>query len=190
MSEKATFRFVLVISAIVVALVIVLNKKILPVPSNVPAFIYQLPKLHAVINGTVSVLLICSLLAIRKKKISVHKRLNITAFFLSALFIISYVTYHWIAIETLYGDVNHDGVVDVAEKTTAGLARPIYLGILSSHILLAIFVFPLILMSFYHGLKNNVAKHKRLTRWSFPVWLYVAVTGVVVYFLISPYYHY
>ncbi|MCX6310757.1 MAG: DUF420 domain-containing protein [Bacteroidetes bacterium] len=190
MSEKAIFRLVMVISVVVVGLVVVLNKKILPVPAEIPSFVYHLPMLHAIINGTCSVLLICSLMAIRKKKIAIHKKLNITAFVLSALFIVSYVTYHWLAIETLYGDTNHDGVVDVAEKAAAGMARPIYLGILSSHILLAIVVFPLILLSFYHGLKNNVAKHRKLTRWSFPVWLYVTITGVVVYFLISPYYHF
>lgn len=188
MSEKGIFRLVMVVSVVVVALVVVLNRKILPVPADIPMFVYKLPLLHAIINGTCSLLLIFSYLAIRRKKITLHKRLNITAFFLSALFIVSYVTYHYLANETLYGDTDHNGVVDAAEKTAAGFMRPLYLTILTSHILLAVVVFPLILLSFYHGLKNNIVKHRKLTRFSFPIWLYVTVTGVVVYLMIKPYY--
>lgn len=178
----------MVISVIVIALVVVLNKKVLPAP-EAPAFVYHLPLLHAMINGTCFMLLIFSYRAIRKKKIAVHKRLNVTAFFLSALFIVSYVTYHWLAKEALYGDANHDGVIDGSELEAAGTMRKIYLGILTSHILLSAIVFPLILFSFYYGLKNDVVRHRKLTRWSFPMWLYVTFTGVVVYLLISPYYH-
>ena len=77
-----------------------------------------------------------------------------------------------------------------ASFPTGNPVRPLYLFILSSHIILAAVVLPLILLSFYHGLKNNVAKHRKLTRWSFPIWLYVTVTGVVVYLMISPYYQF
>jgi putative membrane protein len=189
MSEKGIFRLVMIISVVVVALVVVLNRKVLPVPAETPAFVPWQPVLHAFINGTCSILLICSYIAIRRKKITVHKRLNVTAFFLSALFIVSYVTYHYLVKhETLYGDLDHNGVVSDAEKATAGFMRPVYLTILTSHILLAAVVFPLILLSFYHGLKNNVVKHRKLTRFSFPIWLYVTVTGVVVYLMIHPYY--
>jgi putative membrane protein len=188
MSEKATFRLVMAISVVVLVLVIILNRKVLPAPAEFPAFVYDLPMLHAIINGTCSVLLVFSFLAIRKRNISRHKRLNIAAFCLSALFLISYVTYHWLAKETMYGDANHDYILDAGEKDAAGFMRTLYLFILTTHIILAALVLPLILMSFYHGLKNNVTKHRKLTRWSFPIWLYVTVTGVVVYLMVMPYY--
>ena len=176
MSEKAIFRIVMAVSMAVFLLVIVLNRKLIPPPAEIPAFIYKLPLLHAITNGTCSVLLIISYMSIRREKVTLHKRLNITAFLLSALFIASYVTYHYMAPETPF--------------PTSNPVRPLYLFILSSHIILAAIVLPLILLSFYHGLKNNVAKHRKLTRWSFPIWLYVTVTGVVVYLMISPYYQF
>jgi putative membrane protein len=176
MSEKAIFRIVMAVSMAVFLLVIVLNRKLIPPPAEIPAFIYKLPLLHAITNGTCSVLLIISYMSIRRKKVTLHKRLNIAAFLLSALFIASYVTYHYMAQETPF--------------PTGNPVRPLYLFILSSHIILAAIVLPLILLSFYHGLKNNVEKHRKLTRWSFPIWLYVTVTGVVVYLMISPYYQF
>jgi putative membrane protein len=93
-------------------------------------------------------------------------------------------------VETRFGDVNHDGVVDVVEKTNAGSLRYIYFFILFSHIMLAAVVLPLVLISLYRGLTGQIAKHKKITRWSFPIWLYVTTTGVIVYLLISPYYNF
>jgi putative membrane protein len=133
-----------------------------------------LPKLNALLNATCSVLLLLSFYFIKKKQINIHKRINITAFCLSALFLISYVTYHWLANETSFPKDNP--------------LRPIYLFILISHIFLAAIVLPLVLFSFYRGLNMQVPKHKKIVRWSFPIWLYVTVTGVIVYFMISPYY--
>jgi putative membrane protein len=176
MSEKAIFRIVMAVSMAVFLLVIVLNRQLIPAPAEIPAFIYKLPLLHAITNGTCSLLLIISYMSIRRKRVTLHKRLNVTAFLLSALFMASYVTYHYMAPETPF--------------PTGNPLRPLYLFILSSHIILAAVVLPLILLSFYHGLKNNVAKHRKLTRWSFPIWLYVTVTGVVVYLMISPYYQF
>lgn len=174
MSEKGIFRLVMVVTAAVIGLVVLLNLKVLPRPEQTPSFVYHLPLLHACINGTCSVLLLISYFAIRRKKVKLHKRLNITAFLLSALFIASYVTYHYLATETTFPKDNS--------------MRPVYLFILSSHIILSGIVLPLILLSFWHGLKNNIVKHRKLTRWSFPIWLYVTITGVVVYLMISPYY--
>lgn len=176
MSEKAIFRLVMIVTIAVVALVVVLNMKIIPRPEATPAFVYHLPLLHAIINGTCSILLIVSYLAIRRKKIALHKKLNVTAFILSALFIASYVTYHYLANETMYPKGNS--------------LRPVYLFILITHISCSVIVLPLILLSFYHGLKNNIVKHRKLTRFSFPIWLYVTITGVVVYLMISPFYNF
>lgn len=174
MSEKSVFRIVLAVSVFVFVAVIVLNKKLIPPPAEIPSFVYSLPLLNAIINGTCSLLLVFSYLSIKKKKVATHKKLNLIAFFLSSIFLLSYITYHYMAQETSYPKENP--------------IRPIYLTILITHIILAALVLPLILMSFYHGLKNNIAKHRKLTRWSFPIWLYVTVTGVVVYLMISPYY--
>ncbi len=180
MNDKLVFRIIIFVSLVVLAAVVILNKKILPVPETIPVFVYKLPKLNAMLNGTCSLLLLLSLYMIKQKNTAAHKKLNIITFILSALFLLSYITYHWLAHETSYPE---------------GPLRITYLMMLVSHILLAAFVLPLVLMSFYYGLKiqqpggnTYVQKHKRLTRWSFPIWLYVTITGVVVYVMISPYY--
>ncbi len=173
-NDKNVFRIVLIISVVVFAAVVILNKKILPVPEIVPAFIYQLPMLNACINGTCSVLLILSLIAIKKKNVDLHKKINLCAFVLSALFLVSYITYHWLAKETSFPKDNP--------------LKGIYYFILISHIILAAVVLPMVLMSFYYGLNNEVDKHRKLVRFSYPVWLYVTITGVIVYLMISPYY--
>lgn len=174
MNDKLVFRIVMAISIVVFLAVVVLNKKILPVPETIPDFVYQLPKLNAFINGTCSILLLVSLYMIKQKNIEAHKRLNIFTFILSSLFLVSYITYHWLAQETSFPKDNP--------------MRPLYLVILLSHIVLAALVLPLILLSFHKGLQMQVEKHKKLVRWSYPIWLYVTVTGVVVYLMISPYY--
>lgn len=174
MNDKLAFRVIMGISVFVLVAVIILNKKILPVPDVIPAFVYKLPKLNAMINGTCSLLLLLSLYMIKQKNIEAHKKLNIITFCLSSLFLLSYITYHWLAQETSYPK-------DAPFRT-------VYLIILISHIILAALVLPLILLSFYRGLKNEVNKHKKLVRFAFPIWLYVTVTGVVVYLMISPYY--
>ena len=103
-----------------------------------------------------------------------HKLLNIITFLLSSLFLISYVIFHATGIKTTYGG--------------EGSIRIFYYFILITHIILAAFVLPLVLFSFYHGLKMHVERHRKLVRWSYPIWLYVTVSGVIVYIMISPYY--
>lgn len=174
LSDKAVFRLAMVIGTVVLVAVILLNDRFLPKPDVPPTWTYTLPLMNAFINGTCSVLLIFSLLAIRKKNIERHKTLNLTAFLLSALFLVSYVVFHFLAKETSFGNT--------------GSIKYFYYTILISHIILAAIVLPLILLSFYHGLKNNTVKHRRITRWSYPIWLYVTISGVIVYVMISPYY--
>ena len=175
-SEKSIFRIVLSISVLVFVLVIILNKRIIPVPDNIPTFAYFLPKLNAIINGTCFILLLISFYFVKQKQYNIHKRINITAFFLSALFLISYVTYHYLVPETKYGG--------------DGLMKNIYYFILVTHIILAALVLPLILLSFYYGLNDNRVKHKKIVKWSFPIWVYVTFTGVLVYLMLSPYYNF
>ncbi len=174
MNDKLTFRIVLGISIFVFIAVVILNRKILPVPEHIPDFVYQLPKLNAFINGTCSILLLISLYFIKQKNIVMHKKINIAAFILSSLFLVSYITYHWLAKETAY--------------PTGNPMRPVYLTILISHIILAALVLPMVLMSFYYGLQMDVVKHRKLVRFAYPIWLYVTITGVVVYLMISPFY--
>ncbi len=171
-NEKKILRGVFILSAVVFLLIVILS--MLPKAETVPSFVKFLPRLNAIINATCSVLLLASLYNIRKKNIRRHKILNLTTFALSAIFLLSYVTFHSFGIETRYPADNP--------------LRPLYFIILFTHIILAAIVLPLVLMSFYYGLTNNIRSHRRLTRWSFPIWLYVTVSGVVVYLMISPYY--
>jgi len=189
-TDKFIFRFVAVVSIAVFVLVLLLNRRLIPAPKAVPSFTIYLPALNAFLNGTCSVLLLLSLYFISKLNITMHKRINILAFILSSLFLVSYVVFHWLAPETKYGDTNGDGVVSVAEAAAAGNIRYVYYVILITHIILAAVVLPLVLLSFYRGLQMQVEKHKKLVRWTFPIWLYVTITGVIVYLMISPYYHF
>lgn len=189
-NDKTVFKIVLGVSALICVVVVVLNQKLIPVPDTFPAFIYKLPLLNAFLNGSCSVLLIASLWAIKKRNIELHKKLNLTAFLLSSLFLISYVTAHYFIPDTKFGDVDHNGILDEMELAAVSGIRPVYLIILLSHILLAVIVLPMILLSFYFALKDDRVKHKKITRFSYPIWLYVTLTGVVVYALISPYYNY
>jgi putative membrane protein len=176
MSDKLVFRISLVLTVVVCVLVVVLNRRVITPPSDFPDFIYRLPLLHAIINGTCSLLLIASLRSIKSKKVATHKKLNLTAFFLSVVFLLSYVTYHFFVPETSYG--------------SEGVLKYIYYFILITHIIGAAVVLPLILLSFWHGLQNQVEKHKKVVRFSFPIWLYVTTTGVVIYLMISPFYQF
>jgi putative membrane protein len=173
-NEKKILYGIFILSAIVLIAVIILG--MLPRSENIPPFVKYLPTLNAMLNGICSILLLVSYYFIRKKNVIMHKKLNITIFVLSALFMLSYVTFHSFGIETKF--------------PTDNPIRPIYLTILLSHILLATIVLPLVLLSFYYGLTNKIKTHRKLTRWSFPIWLYVTVSGVIVYLMISPYYNF
>lgn len=190
MNDKVIFRLITAVSIFVFLVVVVLNRKIIPVTIETPSYIYFFPKLNAMINGTCTILLLLSFYFIRRGNIQMHKRINLFAFFLSSLFLISYIVFHYFAPETKFGDLNGNGVLEAEEIIAAGNVRYIYYVILITHIILAAIVLPLILLSFYRGLQMNVEKHRKLVRYSFPVWLYVTITGVIVYLMISPYYQF
>ncbi|GIV27694.1 MAG: putative membrane protein YozB [Bacteroidia bacterium] len=187
-SEKSTKILITILTIIVLAIVIILNKKFVTPPSHIPEFIYHLPLLNAILNSTSFILLIFSLLAIKQKKINVHKNLNLLAFILSAIFLISYVVAHFYLPETIYGDANHNGILEENEKIEVGLLRKLYLLILSTHIIFATVAFPLILLSFYYGLNNKILQHQKIVRFAYPLWLYVCFTGPIVYLFLRPYY--
>ncbi len=190
LSEKKVKIIIYSTTVAVCALVVVLNQKWIPHPDSFPHFIYSLPKLNAFLNGSCSILLLFSLWAIKNKNIERHKKLNISAFILSVLFILSYVTAHYFIPDTKFGDLNHDEIMSPEESNMVSGIKPLYVIILLSHIFLAVAVLPMVLLSFYYGLTDQREKHKKLTRFSYPIWLYVTVTGVIVYLMIAPYYNY
>ena len=140
---------------------------------NVEALTF-LPPIYASINGITAVLLIAALLAIKNKKVSLHENLMKTAIACSLFFLLMYVAYHMTSDPTPFGG--------------EGAIKYIYYFILISHILLSIIVIPLVLHSYVRAYLKDYAAHKKIVKYAYPVWLYVAVTGVIVYMMISPYY--
>src|ERR1700743_1498918 len=147
-----------------------------------------LPLFHAILNSSTAILLLASFYFIRHGQVRAHKRANWTAVVLSTIFLVSYVIYHASNPSTRYGDLNHDGLLSDAEKTQAGTMRYVYYIILSSHIILSGIIIPFVLFTLQRAYQEKFDKHRRLARITWPLWLYVAVTGVVVYVMISPYY--
>lgn len=188
--DKFVFRFIIGLSLIVFLVVVILILKILPVPAVLPSFTYKLPLVNAYLNGTCSILLLLSLYFVKRKNILVHKTLNITAFILSSCFLVIYIVFHYLAPETRFGDLDGNHVLSATEKGAVGSLRYVYYALLITHIICAAVVLPLILFSFYFALKNQIQRHRKIVRWTWPIWFYVTVSGVVVYLMISPYYNF
>lgn len=177
MNDKFISKLIVGVSVFVLIVVIILQSNILnifPDKTAIPSWVFFLPKFNAIINGVCSVLLVLSLYFIKKQDIESHKKTNIITFILSSLFLVSYIIFHATGIKTTYGGV--------------GLIRTVYYFILITHIILAAVVLPLVLFSFQKGLNMEIVAHKKLVRWTYPIWLYVTVTGVIVYLMIAPYY--
>ncbi|WP_219225474.1 DUF420 domain-containing protein [Pedobacter antarcticus] len=134
----------------------------------------KLPLLNAVLNGLTFLSLTTALIAIRRKKITLHRSFVLLAFSFTSLFLFSYLLYHFSTPSTKFGG--------------EGIMRGIYLFVLLTHVFLAALIVPLALLTMAFGLNNQINKHRKIARWTMPVWLYVSFTGVVVYLLISPYY--
>lgn len=143
---------------------------------------------NAFINSTIAVLLVVALLAVKNKNYLLHKRLMTAALLLSILFLVSYIAHHLLAGEAKFGDSNHDGIVSDDEKLQVGSLRMVYYFILGTHIILAAVILPFILFTAYRALTAEFDMHKKIARITWPLWFYVAVTGPVVYWMISPYY--
>ena len=134
----------------------------------------SLPFFHAILNGSTSVLLFTGFILIKNKKTNLHKISMLSAFVLSSVFLLSYVTSKLTNAPVPFGG--------------EGLIRYIYFFILISHIILSVLVLPLALFSIYRGMTGEIEKHKSIVKYTFPIWMYVAITGVLVYILMSPYY--
>jgi len=143
---------------------------------------------NAFINTTIAILLVAALIAVKNKHYLLHKRLMTVALILSILFLVSYIAHHLLAGEAKFGDSNHDGIVSDDEKLQVGNIRLVYYFILSTHIILAAVILPFVLFTAYRALTAEFETHKKLAHITWPLWFYVAVTGPVVYWMISPYY--
>ena len=155
---------------------------------SVPFNVHIFAAANALINAIIAVLLIAALVAVKKQKWRLHKQLMIAALVLSIVFLVSYIAHHLLAGEARFGDANHDGITSDAEKAAVGGIRYVYFFILATHIFLATVTLPFILYTAYKGLTSEFAQHKKISKIIWPLWLYVAITGPVVYFMIAPYY--
>jgi len=172
--EKKYNKWIITLSVLIPVAVAVLFKiKLKDLGFNV-APLPILPPIYATINGVTAVLLISAVLAIKKGKRQLHEKLMKTAIACSLVFLLLYIAYHMTTDSTKFGG--------------EGVLKYVYYFILLSHILLSIAVIPLVLITYVRALANKFDKHKKIAKITFPIWLYVAVTGVVVYLMISPYY--
>jgi putative membrane protein len=166
---KISQRLIIGLSIAIPIVVVILFKV------KIPGYDFRfLPPVYASVNGLTAILLITAVVAIKNGKRKLHENLMKTCIILSAAFLIMYVLYHMTSDSTSYGGT--------------GVLKIIYYFILISHILLSVVVVPLVLFTFSRALNSDFERHKALARFTFPIWLYVALTGVVVYIMISPYY--
>ena len=173
-NERKYNRWIVVLSiAIPVVVAILFGVNLRDMGYDVKPLTF-LPPIYASINGVTAILLIAAVVAIKNGNRKVHETLVKICIGCSAAFLLMYVAYHMTAESTPYGG--------------EGTIRYVYFFILITHILLSIVVIPFVLITFVRGLSGNFEKHRKLARYTFPLWLYVAVTGVVVYLMISPYY--
>ena len=143
---------------------------------------------NAVINSIVAVLLLAGLFAAKSKKFVLHRKIMFVAMGLSVLFLLTYITHQVFGGPTYYGDADHNGMVDAAEKAEAGTMRIVYFILLGTHIILAGISLPFILFTAYRALISENAEHRKIAKKTWPMWFYVAVSGPLVYVMISPFY--
>ena len=186
--EKKYNKYIVAVSIVIpVVVAILFGVKLKDLGYNVEPLSF-LPPIYATINGITAVVLVMAVLAIKNGKRKAHERLMTFAISLSLAFLVMYVAYHMTADSAKFGDLNHDGVLDAIEKAKIGAIRYLYFFILATHIILSVAIIPLVLISYVRALANAFDKHKKIAKITFPLWLYVAITGVVVYLMISPYY--
>ncbi|MGB1259961.1 MAG: DUF420 domain-containing protein [Akkermansiaceae bacterium] len=182
--QKKLTRAAWVISAAIFGLVALMGRYKLDIGVDLSF----LPPVHAVLNSLVAISLVIAFIAIKGKNVNLHRGAIGVAVVCSVLFLVCYVAYHGTQEEVRFGDLDRNGEVSEMEKIQAGLMRSVYLLVLLTHIVLAAVSLPFILITLSLGYTNHFARHKKMARWVFPLWLYVAATGPVCYFLLKPYY--
>ena len=170
-NEKLKHKGLIIFVSILIPLVVLILFNV-RLPNVEP--LYSLPPIYATINGMTAIILIFSLLAIKAKKIKTHEVLMKVAIALSLIFLIIYVAYHMTSEPTPFGG---DGYI-----------KYFYYFILITHIFLSIFIIPLVLITYVRAISRHFDSHRRIAKVTFPMWLYIAITGVIVYIMISPYY--
>lgn len=186
--EKKFSKFIVAVSIVIPVVVgILFGVKLKDFGIDVEPLSF-LPPIYATTNGITAIVLIWAVISIKNGKRKLHEQLMTFAIMLSVAFLVMYVAYHMTADSTKFGDLNHDGILDLAETAKIGSVRYVYFVILISHILLSIAIIPLVLITYVRALAQRFDRHRKIAKITFPLWLYVAVTGVVVYLMISPYY--
>ena len=170
LDDKKYNKIIIILSVVIPVVVAILFGVKIP---NVAPLSF-LPPIYATINGLTAIILIMAFFAIKNRKIVLHENLMTTAIGCSVVFLVMYVAYHMTSDSTKFGG--------------EGFIKYVYYFILLSHILLSIIVIPFVLITYVRAITNNFEKHKKIARITFPLWLYVAVSGVIVYLMISPYY--
>lgn len=185
-NDKKARVLIFTFSAIVFLAVTILEK--VTVNVNIGFNPHLLALVNAIINSVVAVLLVAGLVMAKQGNYKTHKNIMLTAMGLSILFLIAYIAHHLFAGSTLYGDADRNGIVSEAEKAASGSSRIVYIILLSTHIFLAGISLPFILFTAYRALIGENAAHRKLAKITWPLWFYVAVTGPIVYWMISKYY--
>lgn len=183
--RKAT-TLILIFSVVVFVIIATLTRVKLNIAIGFDVHIFA--KVNAVINGLTAILLVVALVVVKQGRYALHKSIMLFSLALSIVFLISYITHHLLAGDAVFGDANHNGILEEEERIAAGGLRTVYLIILVTHIALATVILPFILFTAYRALIAEYPAHKKLSRYTWPLWFYVAITGPVVYVLISPYY--
>ncbi|MDQ6761502.1 MAG: DUF420 domain-containing protein [Bacteroidota bacterium] len=185
-NDKKAAILIWIVSIIVFAAVALLAE--IKINVSLPFNAHLFATANAIINSFVALLLVAALLAVKSRKFILHKNIMLVAITLSLLFLLSYICHHLLSGDTKYGDLNHDGILSADEKSLAGNMRYVYYFILITHIPLAGIILPFILFTAYRALTADYMRHMKLARITWPIWFYVAVTGVIVYLMIRPYY--
>ncbi|MNJ83066.1 hypothetical protein D3C87_04800 [compost metagenome] len=184
-STKPGIRKLIIALSIIIPIVVAVLFKV----KIADADLSFLPHIYATINAVTAILLVVALVAIKQKKIKAHETVIKICMVLSVLFLVCYVAYHMTSDPTLYGDVNGNGELDLYEKMTLSTASKFtYYFILITHIILSVAVIPMVLFSYLYAWEGKFDKHRKWTKITWPLWFYVAASGVVVYLMISPYY--
>lgn len=187
-SDRKYLKFITAVSVVVPILVAVLLFAPLGLGLGEAGWVRSLPGFNALINSLTAVVLIIGYWAVKNGNISLHRSMMMTAFAFGTVFLLSYVVYHASVPTTVFGDLDHDGELSPLELEDVGSLRTAYVIVLLSHIGLSMVVVPFVLLAFYYALSGNIVKHRKIVKFTLPVWLYVSGTGVLVYWLISPYY--
>ena len=185
-NDKKANWLIGIFSVVVFTVVVLLGK--IQLELNVGFDVHIFAAANAVINSIIAVLLVAALLAVKKGNYLLHKKIMMGALILSILFLVSYIAHHLLAGEAKFGDADHNGMISEVEKAIVGSLRYVYYVILITHIFLAAVILPFILFTAYRALTAEYEQHKKLAKITWPLWLYVAVTGPIVYWFIYPYY--